>query len=62
MASENQLTKGEVMTHKKPNFLLVVVDDMGYSDCEPFGGEISSPNLVQLADEGVRFRHFYTSS
>lgn len=47
---------------QKPNILLVVVDDMGYSDCEPFGGEIRSPNLVKLAEEGVRFRHFYTSS
>lgn len=47
---------------KKPNFLLIVVDDMGYSDCEPFGGEIRTPNLVRLAEEGVRFRHFYTSS
>jgi arylsulfatase A-like enzyme len=47
---------------KKPNFLLIVVDDMGYSDCEPFGGEIRTPNLVKLADEGVRFRHFYSSS
>ena len=47
---------------RKPNFLLIVVDDMGYSDCEPFGGEIRTPNLVRLAEEGVRFRNFYTSS
>ena len=47
---------------RRPNFLLIVVDDMGYSDCEPFGGEIRTPNLMRLAEEGVRFRHFYTSS
>ncbi|MEG6549691.1 arylsulfatase [Desulfocurvibacter africanus] len=47
---------------KQPNFLLIVVDDMGYSDCEPFGGEIRTPNLAKLAEEGARFRHFYTSS
>jgi len=47
---------------KRPNFLLIVADDMGYSDCEPFGGEIRTPNLVRLAENGVRFRHFYTSS
>ena len=35
---------------------------MGYSDCEPFGGEIRSPNLMKLAEQGVRFRNFYTSS
>ncbi|MBK0403966.1 arylsulfatase [Adhaeribacter sp. BT258] len=47
---------------RQPNFLLIVVDDMGYSDCEPFGGEIRTPNLQQLADHGVRFRHFHVSS
>jgi arylsulfatase len=47
---------------KKPNFLLIVVDDMGYSDCEPFGGEIRTPHLMKLANNGVRFRRFYTSS
>jgi len=47
---------------KKPNFLLIVVGDMGYSDCEPFGGEIRTPNLARLAENWVRFRHFYTSS
>ncbi|WP_242917199.1 arylsulfatase [Pontibacter liquoris] len=48
--------------NRQPNFLLVVVDDMGYSDCQPFGGEISTPHIQQLADNGVRFRHFHTSS
>jgi arylsulfatase len=47
---------------RKPNFLLIVVDDMGYSDCQPFGGEIKTPNIQQLADNGVRFRHFHTSA
>lgn len=47
---------------RQPNFLLIVVDDMGYSDCQPFGGEIRTPNLQQLADNGVRFRNFHTSS
>ncbi|MGM9452262.1 sulfatase-like hydrolase/transferase [Legionella bozemanae] len=47
---------------KKSNFLLIVVDDMGYSDCKPFGGEIHTPKLVMLSEEGVRFRNFYTSS
>lgn len=47
---------------RKPNFLLIVADDLGYSDCAPFGGEIHTPDLAQLAESGVRFRHFYTSS
>ena len=46
----------------RPNFLVVVVDDMGYSDCEPFGGEIDTPHLTALAESGARFRGFHTSS
>lgn len=46
---------------QKPNILLIVVDDMGYSDLAPFGGEIDTPAIVQLANEGLRFTDFYAS-
>lgn len=46
---------------KQPNILLVVADDLGYSDLPAFGGEIDTPNLDALADEGVRMTSFYTS-
>jgi len=47
----------------RPSFLVVVmVDDMGYSDIAPFGGEITTPTLQALADRGVRFRKFHTNS
>lgn len=46
----------------RPNFLVVVVDDMGYSDLQPFGGEIRTPVIQALADRGARFRNFHTSS
>lgn len=49
-------------TDSRPNFLVVVVDDMGYSDCQPFGGEIATPHLQELAESGARFRGFHTSS
>src|SRR5690606_6549801 len=42
--------------------LVIVVDDMGYSDLQPFGGEIRTPVLQALAEAGARFRRFYTSS
>ena len=45
---------------KQPNVLMIVADDMGYSDFSPFGGEINTPNLQKLADEGVRITNFYT--
>ena len=47
---------------ERPNFLLIVVDDMGYSDCQPYGGEIRTPTLQTLAEEGVRFGGFHVSS
>lgn len=44
---------------KRPNVLLIVADDLGFSDTQPFGGEIATPNLQQLAQEGVRLGDFY---
>ncbi len=44
---------------ERPNFLVILVDDMGYSDPQCFGGEVETPNLNQLADHGVRFSQFY---
>jgi arylsulfatase len=42
----------------RPNILLIVVDDMGFSDLGSFGGEIDTPNLDRLAFEGIRFTNF----
>jgi arylsulfatase len=42
-----------------PNILLIVADDLGYSDIGAFGGEISTPVVDQLASEGVRFSGFH---
>ncbi|GAB2540317.1 arylsulfatase [Rufibacter soli] len=47
---------------RQPNFLLIVIDDMGYSDCQPFGGEIRTPHIQELAHNGACFRHFHTSA
>jgi arylsulfatase len=44
---------------KKPNILLIVADDMGYSDIGGFGGEIKTPNLDALAARGLRATSFY---
>lgn len=45
-----------------PNVLLIVVDDMGYSDLGSFGGEIATPNLDKLAFNGIRFSNFHMST
>ena len=46
---------------KKPNILLVVVDDRGWTDLGSFGSEIETPNLDTLARQGVKFTDFHTS-
>lgn len=43
----------------RPNIVLVMVDDMGYSDLGCYGGEIETPNLDALAKNGIRFTQFY---
>lgn len=44
-----------------PNIVLVMVDDMGYSDIGCYGGEIATPNLDRLAAGGLRFTRFYNA-
>ncbi|MBZ4044131.1 arylsulfatase [Flavobacterium hibisci] len=46
----------------KPNVILIMVDDMGYSDLGNYGSEINTPNLDRLAKEGTRLREFYNNS
>ena len=46
----------------QPNIVLIVADDMGYSDIGCYGGEIQTPNLDRLAREGLRFSQFYNNA
>ena len=46
---------------QRPNILLVMADDMGWTDLGSFGSEIETPNLDTLAQQGVKFTDFYTS-
>ena len=46
----------------QPNIIVILGDDIGYSDIGPFGSEIKTPNLDRLADEGIRFSNFYNMS
>ena len=47
---------------RKPDVLLIMSDDMGYSDLGCFGGEIRTPHLDALAKEGIRFTNFYSEN
>ncbi len=44
---------------ERPNILIIVADDMGFSDIGCYGGEIATPNLDRLAENGLRFTQFY---
>ncbi|MCX6326831.1 MAG: sulfatase-like hydrolase/transferase [Bacteroidia bacterium] len=47
---------------KRPNILIFLVDDMGFSDIGCYGGEIKTPNLDNLAKESLRFSRFYNTA
>src|SRR6266404_1278212 len=47
---------------KPPNILVIVADDMGFSDAGCYGGEIQTPNLDALATGGLRFTQFYNTA
>ena len=46
----------------KPNIILIMVDDMGYSDIGCYGGEVKTPNLDKIAKDGLRFTQFYNTA
>ena len=53
---------GLCVADERPNFLVIMVDDMGFSDPGCYGGEIDTPNLDKLAANGLRFTQFYNTA
>lgn len=47
---------------EKPNIILIMADDMGYSDIGCYGGEVFTPNIDKLAENGIRFTQFYNNA
>src|SRR4051795_2036154 len=47
---------------RKPNFLVVLADDMGFSDARCYGGDVDTPNLDRLAAGGLRFTQAYSTA
>jgi arylsulfatase A-like enzyme len=53
---------GTGQSNRRPDVVLVLADDMGFSDVGCFGGEVHTPNLDRLAASGVRFTQFYNTA
>lgn len=49
-------------TYERPNVVLILADDMGWSDLGCYGGEIPTPNIDALASQGLRFTQFYNNA
>ena len=54
---------GQNQTPKRPNIIIIMADDMGYSDLNCYGGvKTQTPNIDKLASEGIRFTRFYNNA
>jgi arylsulfatase len=53
---------GEAAAAEWPNIVVILVDDMGFSDIGCYGSEIATPNIDALAKSGVRFTQFYNTA
>jgi len=57
------LFPGAGWTTEKPNFIVILVDDLGYNDLSSYGSpHIETPNIDRMADEGIRFTNFYSQN
>jgi len=47
---------------ERPNIVVILADDMGYSDLGCYGSEVQTPNIDGMAQRGVRFAQFYNTA
>ena len=62
IALASLLMSDAVADDVRPNLVVIVADDLGFSDLGSFGGEIRTPNVDELANDGMRFTNFYVSA
>ena len=46
----------------RPNIVLILADDLGYTDIAPYGSEVNTPSLSALAEQGVSFTNYHTAA
>ena len=60
LQTESEVKAGRSAGIEKPNIVMLIADDMGYSDLGIYGSEISTPNIDALAHEGMILTNFHT--
>src|SRR5699024_4568692 len=60
--TQNRRTNGSQMTTNRPNIVLILTDDMGFSDIGCFGGEVETPQIDRLAAGGAALTQFYNTA
>jgi arylsulfatase A-like enzyme len=58
----NPLKVKKTVIAKRPNIIVILADDLGFSDIGCYGGEINTPNINYLAQNGIRYTQFYNTS
>jgi arylsulfatase A len=54
---------GASVDSERPNIVFILIDDFGYADCGAYGAkDMRTPNIDRLANEGVKFNHFYSNA
>ncbi|MEM9212485.1 MAG: sulfatase-like hydrolase/transferase, partial [Pseudomonadota bacterium] len=59
--TSSEVSSDESTSAERPNFLIVIADDLGWSDLGAFGGEINTPNLDSIAARGRLLTDFYVA-
>src|SRR5262245_54283696 len=62
VAQGGEAGRATMAAQSRPNIIIIMSDDMGFSDIGCYGGEINTPNLDSLAANGVRFTQFYNTA
>ena len=60
-AAADSAAQKKVRKDSRPNIIIIMADDMGYSDIGCFGSEIPTPNIDALAQDGLRYTQFYNT-